>query len=270
MREIEVLFRSPGLSMTTQAVLLEAHRAIAALQDGQLSAMDEALERGEQRCRQLDAELQWQFARWRALATIHVGRRTEGLEALQALQQRVCPNSAFAPELFCIYDDCVVFGAPTRQSRPAILQGLASHPDDPPNLWALKVRTLVSANCLREARSLLHTVPAEQLALLPCDRDYLGTLGALTRAALGLEAHEYLEALVPLLSRYTEQFAVNISFWCEGSIAQLLGLALWQLGKSSEAIGWLEQAVTSSERAGLQACAAEARLDLALRRSKLE
>ena len=269
MREIEVLFRSPGLSMTNQAVLLEAYRAIAALQDGQIGAMDEALERGEQRCRQLDAELQWQFARWRALATVLVGRRTEGFEALQALQRRVSQNSSFGPELFCIYDTCVVFGAPTRLSKAAILEGLAAHPDDPPNLWALKVRTLVSASCMREARALLGTVPAANLALLPCDRDYLGTLGALARAALGLEARDYLEALVPLLSRYTEHFAANVSFWCEGSIAQLLGLTLWQLGKPSEAIDWLEKAVASSERAGLQACAAEARLDLALHRSKL-
>ena len=35
---------------------------------------------------------------------------------------------------------------------------------------------------------------------LPCDRDYLGTLGSLTRAALAFDARDYLEALVPLFA----------------------------------------------------------------------
>ena len=144
---------------------------------------------------------------------------------------------------------------------------MAADPDDPPNIWALKVRTLSAAGHASEAQRQLAEVSPAQLAALPCDRDHLGTLGALTRAALALDAREYLEALVPLLTPYADLFATNIAFYCEGSGGQLLGLIAARLGRVAEAQQLLSDAIEHSERRGLRACAAQARLELALCRA---
>jgi hypothetical protein len=105
-------------------------------------------------------------------------------------------------------------------------------------------------------------VPAEQLARLPCDREYLGTLGALARAALKLQAPDYVLALYKLLLPYPEHFAVNVSFLCEGSVSQLLGMLARSLGDRASARRQLELAVALSEQSGLLKCSAEAQLEL--------
>jgi DNA-binding winged helix-turn-helix (wHTH) protein len=267
MREIERLCRTPGLSMTVQATLLEAHRAIAALQDGDLSSMHAALDRGRVRSAKLDADLHWLFLRMQALARIHEGDSAGGTQQLLALDRPQRFSRAFAGDLLCAADACLIAQAPTRMSRESLLTRLAADPDDPPNIWALKVRTLSAAGFGSEAARQLAEVPASQLAQLPCDRDYLGTLGALARAALALDARDYLEALVPLLQPYADRFAVNIAFYCEGSGYQLLGLIAAQLGRAVEGDQLLREAVALSERRGLGASAAQARLELALCRT---
>jgi hypothetical protein len=266
MREVEELCRKPGLSMTVQSVMLEAHRAIAALQDGQLAAMDAALERGEARSRQLDADLLWQFQRLQAIAIINAGDRTRGVAALRALEVRERPGRAFASDLQCAYDACVVLAEPERVPRRALLQQLTVEPTDPPNVWALKLRALAAAGLTAEAQAALIAVPAPRLAALPHDRDYLGTLGALVRVALQLDANEYLEALEPLLAPYADHFAANIAFYCEGSMLQLSGSIAARLGRTKRALECLEHGAETCERACLHAAAAQARLDLALLR----
>ena len=267
MREIEALCRLPGLSMTVQTVLLEAHRAISALQDGELPGMDAALERGEARARQIDADLLWQFLRLRAIARINAGDRAGGADALRALEQRERPGRAFASDLWCAYDACVVLGEPERLPRAVLLECFAADPTDPPSVWALKLRALTATGLMAEARSALWDVKASRLEALPHDRDYLGTLGALTRTALSLNASEYLEALEPLLTPHADRFAANLSFFCEGSVQQLLGLIAARRGRRDEALERLTQGLHACERAGLRAAAAQARLELSLCRA---
>ena len=267
MREIERLCRTPELSMTVQAVLLEAHRAVAALQDGELPAMYAALDRGLARSHQLDPDLHWLLLRMRALARIHEGDTAGGTQQLMSLVRPEHSTRAFASDLLCAADACLVQQTPERIPREQLLSLMAADPDDPPNIWALKVRTLSAAGYASEAMRQLAEVKATQLAALPCDRDYLGTLGALTRAALALSAREYLEALVPLLKPYADLFATNIAFYCEGSGAQLLGLIAARLGRNVEAQQLLAEAISLSEQRGLGACAAQARLELALCRA---
>ena len=267
MRDVERLCRTPGLSMTVQAVLLEAHRAVAALQDGELPNMYAALDRGLARSQQLDPDLHWLLLRMRALARIHEGDTAGGTQQLVSLVRPEHSSRAFASDLLCAADACLILQAPERVPREQLLQWMAADPDDPPNIWALKVRTLSAAGYASEAMRQLAEVPSTQLAQLPCDRDYLGTLGALTRAALALDAREYLEALVPLLQPYTDLFATNIAFYCEGSVAQLLGLIAARLGRQVEAQQLLTEGISASDRHGLGACAAQARLELALCRA---
>jgi hypothetical protein len=57
---------------------------------------------------------------------------------------------------------------------------------------------------------------------LPCDRDYLGTLADLGRAAIDLDEGDYLTAVKKLLAPYTEHFAIGVSFFCEGPVGGLL------------------------------------------------
>jgi hypothetical protein len=253
--------------MTVQAVLLEAHRAVAALQDGELPSMHAALDRGLARSQQLDTDLHWLLLRMRALARIHEGDTAGGTQQLMSLVRPEHSNRAFASDLLCAADACLIFQTPESLPREQLLTLMAADPDDPPNIWALKVRTLSAAGYASEALRQLAEVPATQLAALPCDRDYLGTLGALTRAALALDVREYLEALAPLLAPYADLFATNIAFHCEGSGAQLLGLIAARLGRNVEAQQLLTEAISACEGHGLRACAAQARLELALCRA---
>lgn len=267
MREVEALCRTPGLSMTVQAVLLEAHRAVAALQDGDVAGVRAALERGRLRSKQLDADVHWLFMRMSALMSIHTGDTAAGAQLLSSLERPDRAGRAFASDLLCASDACLVFQDRSSLPREALLARLAGGPDDPPDIWALKVRALSAAGQLVEARRLLGEVPASALASLPCDRDYLGTLGALTRAALTLDARPYLEALEPLLLPYEDHFAANITFYCEGSVLELGALIAARLGRVAQACEKLAAAVVRSERAGLGACAAQAKLELALCRA---
>jgi hypothetical protein len=268
MREVEQLCRTPGLSMTVQAVLLEAHRAVASLQDGELPNTYAALDRGLTRSKQLDADLHWLFQRMRALARIHEGDSAGGTQQLTSIERPERSNRAFASDLLCAADACLILQAPARVPPESLQAYLAANPDDPPNIWALKVRTLCAAGFMSEAARQLAEVPSSQLAQLPCDRDHLGTLGALTRAALALDAREYLEAIEPLLRPHTQRFATNIAFHCEGSVLQLLGLIAARLGRHVEAQQLLTDAISLSERRGFGASAAQARLELALCRAQ--
>jgi hypothetical protein len=161
----------------------------------------------------------------------------------------------------------VVLGEPERIPRESLLERFGAQPADPPNIWAAKLRGLSAAGMLAEARTALAEIEPARLAALPHDRDYLGTLGALTRVALSLNAGEYLEALEPLLLPYVDRFAANVSFYCEGSVLQLLGSIAAHSGRRSEAMERLAEGIKACERAGLQTAAAQARLELSLCRA---
>jgi len=128
----------------------------------------------------------------------------------------------------------------------------------------MKVRALAAAGARDEASPALAAESPAALRRLPCDRDYLGTLGALARASLILQATDYARVLYELLSPYPEDFAVNLAFVCEGSVSQMLGMLARILGERSQARQHLKMAVALSEQAGLATCAADARLELEL------
>jgi hypothetical protein len=106
-------------------------------------------------------------------------------------------------------------------------------------------------------------VSTQQLTNLPCDRDYLGTLGHLTRACLTLGALDYAEVLYRSLEPYSDAFAAHISFFCEGPVGQLLGMLSSALGKPARALVHLEVAISQCDNARLGLRGAEARLQYA-------
>jgi hypothetical protein len=171
--------------------------------------------------------------------------------------------SANAP--FCAFDRCVILSEygrpPLRDERLARV--LAYSAEDPPSIWALKARALAACGSTDEAWAALRAVESAALSRLPCDRDYLGTLGHLTRTALSLGALDYAAVLYTLLSPFPEQFAGHVDFYCEGSVEQLLGMLASALGQTSAALTHLEAGLALNERFGLAARSAETRLQLA-------
>ena len=235
--------------LSVPPVMLELHRAVRALQDGALPDMHSALERATARCRDLDSELLWFFERCRVIARLNAGEGPTAHAALRALHTRARSLAITGTELFCAYDEVLVLG--TAEAGDSLRETFAAVPDDRPNLWSLKLRALQAAGMHDEARAALRLVPASRLAALPCDRDYLGTLGALTHAALALGELEYAAALYPLLLPYAQHFAAHMSLVCEGSVSGLLGMLARALGKKSEARTHLLTAIERSARVGL-------------------
>jgi hypothetical protein len=244
-------------------LLIELQRCIAALQRGDLPNSNEALDRLEACARALGSrELIWQAERFRILAQINARESAQPFGPLRELHRRAASEKILGTELFCAYDRSVVLGDAARMPRAELHGALGSDSGDPPSIWALKVRALANAGLHAEARRALYLRPAAQLALLPCDRDHLGTLGALARAAVALGARDYVHAIYPLLEPHARHFAVHVSFLCEGSVAELLGLLAHALGRRGDAVGHLELGVAISERAGLRGCEAQARSEL--------
>jgi hypothetical protein len=263
MREIETLCRDNPQLLTVPPVLLDLQRAIRAVQDGDLGKTALLLERAEERARAIDSqELLWHAQRFRALLQFNRGESRDTASTLERLHLRAQRDAIVGAALLAAHDRIVVLGQRASLS-PRERAGLELDPDDPPVRWVLKLRVLARAGLHEEAlRALARVAPAE-LGLLPCDRDYLGTLGSLTRALVELgprASAEYAEALIPLFAPYARRFALHSSFLCEGAVTQLLAALEELLGRPREAQRLFELAARESERVGLLHCAGEARL----------
>jgi DNA-binding winged helix-turn-helix (wHTH) protein len=264
LREIELLSEQNAVMLTRAPILIGLHRAITALQRGNVPATTLALEWSEARCRKVDSrELLWHVERFQALSRVNEGSLTEGAGALRTLHRRASQEAILGSEVLSAYDRAVVLGEAASLPKSALRAALALDAGDPPSIWSLKVRALAAAWFHEDARDAIRTVTPNRLSLLPRDRDYLGTLGALARAVLTLRARDYAEAIYPLLSPYSEYFAAHVGFFCEGSVSELLGRLAGLMGRRDAAIDHLRLAVALSDRAGLAGCAAQARLELA-------
>jgi hypothetical protein len=244
-------------------VFMYLHLALTALQHGDGAQAARALDRWELSVGELDCELVWHLKRMRALMQINLGHVRDGRTALLALHSGAhgCDDHSGAA-LFCAYDRHVLISP----GELCDSRRLALVPDayDPPNIWALKLRALESAGAFEDARNALLLVPADRLRELPCDRDFLGTMGALARTALRLEARSYVRAIYECLLPFPEYFALNISGFCEGSVSLLLGLLAQFMGEARRACDHFEEAIVFSQRAGFPSSVVEARHELAL------
>jgi DNA-binding winged helix-turn-helix (wHTH) protein len=270
--ELEELGQAHPRRLPILPVNLALHRAVMALQAGDSPAMNEALATADTQARKLfHMELIWHFERLRVVLEINRAAGADALAELERLHREAERRAISANEPFCAFDRCVIFA---EFGRPLALddrlqRSLAYSAGDPPSIWALKVRALATAGQLDEAREALRNVTSAELALLPCDRDYLGTLGHLARAALLLGALDYASVLYRLLAPYPEAFAGHLDFFCEGSVAQLLGMLAQALGEHDAALAHFEAGLRSNERAGLGLRSDEARTQLSQARAKL-
>jgi hypothetical protein len=261
-RELELMCEQHPRTLSVPPIALDLHRAIVCLQTGDLSTMMAALEHAEARARQLHSrEWIWQAERFQTLARIQLGQLARAAPQLRALHKQARTQQIVGSELLCLHDEVVVIGdAGQERTLHASLQFDSG---DPPSIWSIKVRTLVAAGLHDEASSLLRTVPPERLAALPCDRDYLGTLGSLSRAAVSLGAQDYAAVLHDLLAPHAAYFCAHLAFYCEGSVPQLRAELAWTLGRRDEARTLLEAGMDRNVDAGLVLAADLARNTLA-------
>jgi DNA-binding winged helix-turn-helix (wHTH) protein len=246
---------------------LAVYRAVGALTRGDQASMRAAIQRGAAHARELHhGELLWHMERMRALSEINGGARSEGLALLRALHTQAERDALLHTQVFCAFDRAVIcgdFASASGAAHDAIVSALAYDPSEPPNIWSMKVRALAAGGLLDQARTSLRAVQPAELAKLPCDSHYLGTLGHLTRAALSLGALDYVRALRQLLARYPEHFAGHISFLCEGAVPHLLGLMALAEGRREQAREQFRQGIALSTAAGFGPLAQEAREQLA-------
>ncbi len=263
LRAFELLCEEHTFRLSVPPVLLELHRAIRALQGGDVASVHEALERARVAADKLGSrEWLWHVDRFGAMMRVNLGGR-DAADKLRALHRRAEREQLPATSLFVAYDRAVVLGEATNARRSELRHAFAHAPEDPPNIWSMKVRGLVAAGMHHEARAALELQPVAALAKLPCDREYLGTLGALARSSVELGALDYAEAIAGLLAPHADSFAVHVSLYCEGSIAQLLGRIWFALGRSAEASEQLERGIASEGERGLALCVREGRQTLA-------
>ncbi|MFI5306627.1 MAG: AAA family ATPase [Polyangiales bacterium] len=264
--ELERLWRERPSRMPVLPAELALHHAIGALQQGDAAAMTKALDTAAARCRELrHGELLWHTERFRALHRVNSGAWSDGIAELEALHRRAEQRPMIGTEPFCAFDRVVVFGELVGVTAldDAMRNALELDASDPPSIWALKVRALSAAGLEGEARAALRAVAPAELARLPRDRDHLGTLGHLARAALQPGALDYAETVHALLAPHSQSFAGHVSFLCEGSVPQLLGALSHALGRRSAALAELEAGAQMNESAGFAPRAAEARLQWA-------
>jgi DNA-binding winged helix-turn-helix (wHTH) protein len=261
MEAIESLCQQHPSVLTLAPVLMELHRAIVAQQSGDLLAQDTALASCERQVRALGSrELLWHCERFRAYALINAGETGRGAVVLRELHRRAEQDALLGTSLLCAYDRATVLGAVTDD---ATKQALSPDAADSPSIWSLKVRALAASGSLRDAHIALTRWPAAQLPRLPCDRDYLGTLGSLAHAAISVGARDYATVLYTLLEPHDTLFSTHITFACQGSVAQLRGMLARSLGQNEAAIAHLETGLQRCEQAGLKTCAEQARQQLA-------
>jgi DNA-binding winged helix-turn-helix (wHTH) protein len=259
-RVVERLSQQYPLTLTVPPVLLDLHRAIRALQAGDLETVTARLERCAAWCRKLDGrELAWQVERARTLQRLNSGDDPTVIGDLRALHERAARELLPGSMLLGAYDQCLISPDVGSLDRATLRRILARDSSDPPNIWSLKVRALARVGFRDEARTQLQTVLPSRLRELPRDRDYLGTLGALVHAVLELGANDYVAPLYELLQVDTDRFAAHVSFLCEGSIAQLRGSLALRLGLVAEARALFARGAELSERAGLARAAAVSR-----------
>jgi hypothetical protein len=131
-------------------------------------------------------------------------------------------------------------------------------------LLALRLRAALSVGRSDGARAILGEFAHGGFDRLPCDRDYLGTLGHLALAAATLGELEHARALYALLQPHADRYTADISLHSDGSVSHVLGLLARALDRRADAIAHFEHAIARNDGFGLHARAADSRYELAV------
>jgi hypothetical protein len=243
-----------------------AFRAVFALQRGDRAGIERALDTMERTAKELQhAELIWHSERMRVVDRMNRGELLDAPQALRELRARAKSRQLFAHELVCSNDFLVLRRQTMDLTDPAIV--LSSHaqpaPQDSPGVLAIKLRATVDMGRVDVAQTVFAEFVQRGFERLPCDRDYLGVLGHLARAAILLEERGRAQVLFTLLEPHAALFASDISFHSDGAVAHVVGLLARYLEQRSVAVAQFQAAVTHNDRMGMRARATESRLELA-------
>ncbi|MET0340245.1 MAG: AAA family ATPase, partial [Polyangiales bacterium] len=259
---IDAITRTRPEVLRIAPIQLDLHGAIVALQAGDVDACHARLDRAARRCEATGArELRWYVDRAQLLVRFDQERPDDIAEGLRALHAQARRAPFVGAALLSTFDQVVVLGEVV---APARLRELLAHSrDDAPGIWSLKLHALAVAGLHDDAARALFAVTPEQLARLPHDRDYLGTLGALAGAAIRLGARAHAEALDALLAPHEARLAVHVSFVCLGPVARLRGELARALHRPADALTHFHAALRTAERLRLRAHGEAARAAIA-------
>lgn len=259
---LEALSQQNPVDLAVLPVDLAFHAAARALSLGKLGQAGSAFERGLARSKQLHhAELGWHCERGLALLQIAAGEGTRGHDALAALHARIAPLRLFGTDVFLAYDRVVVLGTASRESGcdDRLRRALAYDPEDPPPIWAMKIRALARLGLVDDARAALRALGPAEITLLPCDAAYLGTLCHLAHAVVALGESSHYDVLTRALTAHADAFSSHVFALADGPVSSALALLAQASGDTLGAVALWEQTLERSERAGFALCAAEAR-----------
>jgi len=259
---LEELARTHNRNLPVMPAELHYARAITALQAGDRQGCTEALEAARARYAKIDQrEGLWHSERGALLLSLQTDPDRARVASLLDLHERAERQSLSRTAAFRGFDRAVVLAdlghAPVLDEE--LRKALAPKPDEPPSIWALEVRALATAGWLDASHAALRRVAPEELGDLPHDRDYLGTLGHLARAAVLLGAEDYCRALLDLLAPHTDRIAGAVSFWPEGPVASLVGMLEAEFGHPERALAHFDRGIELAERCSLRLRADEAR-----------
>jgi tetratricopeptide (TPR) repeat protein len=146
---------------------------------------------------------------------------------------------------------------------PQLSRQLQPTAADPPNLRALKLRTLVQLGMHAEASVVLRALSVDELYALPKSRDYLATLGHLAVASAATGSLDHVAALYELLLPYPRFCVAAVSLHLYGVVAHFLAILARALGQRAQALSHFEDALQEHEQLGLQPQLAHTRRELA-------
>jgi DNA-binding winged helix-turn-helix (wHTH) protein/tetratricopeptide (TPR) repeat protein len=132
-----------------------------------------------------------------------------------------------------------------------------------PSLCAQSALFLAAQGREREARAELERIPLERLSRRPMPGGYLGMLATTGRAASVTGDRVRCERVYEELLPFAQHNAVDIIWFCLGSVAHFLGLIARALEDRDAAIAHFELAIQRNSEFGYRPYAARSRFELA-------
>ena len=265
-RQIELLYaEAPPLLRVHWSAQSQLSRIVVSLQQGDQEAVENAIEAFGAAARELrHPELEWHCRRARVVHRMNGGDFRGLAAALRELYDSADELRLFSLQRVRAVDWIVLSRETDLPSTAASFEGaLVVQEGDCPYRRARKIRSLAELGATEVARTALGELSAEALERLPHDRDYLATLVHLAVASLSTRSQEHAAVLYPLLSRYPDRYASDLSLHCEGSVSHFLGALALSLGRTRQGVQHLEDALDRNERAGFARHAAHSAYALA-------
>ncbi|HET6336362.1 MAG TPA: AAA family ATPase [Polyangiales bacterium] len=241
-------------------------RIVAMLQRGDLRQAERAVDVFGAAARELKhAELIWHCDRMRVVMRMNAGEYAYAKLQLIELKRRAERLQLHARRALEALDwaelqrqTSDVQSVDSKLSR--LLEPRAS---EPPNVRALKLRSMVQLGWQDAVSISLRGLPVADLYALPMSRDYLATLGHFAVASVATESLGHAAALYELLLPYPRHCVAAVSLHLYGVVAHFLAILARALGERATALAHFEDAVREHERLDLPSQLAHTRCELA-------